>query len=294
MITPESINLANPLHASDANLTVWSPNPYCGFVYHPALSDIFLAADWKKKAVEMRLHEPQGLLSKKRFTEDCFRIKRSSPMAAWTLPQKIADLVHISHDHLGCWKPQVLRYRDSRDASGHRTPDGFELALRAAAVGDDWQNHYHHFLQTVGRSAGGIAKSLLHLAVEADSGSVIVGEFVKMVIDDSPTKPLRTEGGTGEGLHHNPNAGTRRVRNFCMDMSGSRSVLAGGAPRAWGCIAAPLLRASLVAMPAGKTCRCCRISAGLALVVPEPSWLSGSRTSWSGVSNCSRTGTASG
>ena len=48
-------------------------------------------------------------------------------MAAWTLPHRIADWCAFS-DHLGWEKPQVLRYRDSRDASGHRTPDGFELA----------------------------------------------------------------------------------------------------------------------------------------------------------------------
>ena len=47
-------------------------------------------------------------------------------------------------------------------ATGRRTVSSWLRAWQA--VGDDWQNHYH-FLQTVGRSAGGIAKSLLHLAV---------------------------------------------------------------------------------------------------------------------------------
>ena len=50
-----------------------------------------------------------------------------------------------------------------------------------------------------------------------------VGEFVKMVIDDSPTKATRTEGGTG-GDSPQSHAGTGGFGNFCMDMSGSRSV----------------------------------------------------------------------
>ena len=124
-------------------------------------------------------------------------------MAAWTLPQKIAD-----------WCAFLTTTLDGRSrryfvtvilgmllATGRRTVSSW---LRAAAVGDDWQNHYH-FLQTVGRSAGGIAKSLLYLAVRQIPVSH-VGEFVRLVIDDSPTKRYGPQVELA-GIHHNPTPG---------------------------------------------------------------------------------------
>ena len=98
-------------------------------------------------------------------------------MAAWTLPEKITD-----------WCEFLTTTLDRRSrkyfltvivgmilASGRRTVSSW---LRAAGVGDDWQDHYD-FLQTVGRSAGGIAKSLLSLAVRQIPVSH-AGEFVKL------------------------------------------------------------------------------------------------------------------
>lgn len=106
-------------------------------------------------------------------------------MAAWTLPQKITD-----------WCQFLTTTLDQRSrkyfvtvvlgmilASGRRTVSSW---LRAAAVVDDWQDHYY-FLQSVGRNIRRIATSLLYLAVRQIPVSH-VGEFVKLAIDDSPTK----------------------------------------------------------------------------------------------------------
>jgi|GEM_PF-2888800 len=106
-------------------------------------------------------------------------------MAAWTLPAIILD-----------WCEFVTTALDRRSrkyffsiilgmilSCGRRTVSSW---LRAVDVGEDWQDHYY-FLQTLGRSSRRVATQLLHLAVRHIPVSH-VGEFVKLAIDDSPTK----------------------------------------------------------------------------------------------------------
>ncbi|MFM7863994.1 MAG: hypothetical protein ACKPHU_07255 [Planctomycetaceae bacterium] len=76
--------------------------------------------------------------------------------------------------------------------------------LRAAGVSDDWQDHYY-FLQTVGRKAKHVAKQLLHVAVRQIPVSH-VGEFIKLALDDSPTKRYGPKVQLA-GMHHNPTPG---------------------------------------------------------------------------------------
>ena len=109
---------------------------------------------------------------------------------------------------------------------GHRTPDGFERWLRAAAV-----------QRATGRITTTSCKRLDVVPVELRSrcctwrsgrfrSPVMWARFVKMVIDEliEPTKRLTDRRWNWRGLTPQSHAGTRRVRNFCMDMSGSRSV----------------------------------------------------------------------
>lgn len=120
-------------------------------------------------------------------------------MAAWTLPHRIAD-----------WRNLLSTGLDSRSRkyllgmllnSGRRTVSSW---LRAAGVGKDWQDH-DYFLQTVGRSAGRVASRLVFLAVRQISGSH-VGPYVKLAIDDSPTKRYGRQIDLA-GTHHNPTPG---------------------------------------------------------------------------------------
>jgi DDE superfamily endonuclease len=124
-------------------------------------------------------------------------------MAAWTLPYRIAE-----------WCENLTTALDRRSrkyfinvllgmilATGRRTVSSW---LRAAGVSDDWQDHYY-FLQTVGRNAGGLATKLLHLAVRQIPFSH-VGEFVKLALDDSPTKRYGPKVELA-GIHHNPTPG---------------------------------------------------------------------------------------
>jgi hypothetical protein len=84
---------------------------------------------------------------------------------------------------------------------GRRTVSSW---LRAACVSDGWQDHYH-FLQTLGRSAGRVASQLLLLAVKQIPRSHI-GGYVKLAIDDSPTKRYGPKVQLA-GIHHNPTPG---------------------------------------------------------------------------------------
>ncbi|MBL8818591.1 MAG: transposase [Planctomyces sp.] len=124
-------------------------------------------------------------------------------MAAWTLPKIVAD-----------WCEVLTTALDQRSrkyfltivlgmllGSGRRTVSCW---LRAAGVTDDWQDHYY-FLQTLGRSAKRVATELLHLAVRRIPVSQ-VGEFVKLALDDSPTKRYGPKVQLA-GTHHNPTPG---------------------------------------------------------------------------------------
>lgn len=155
-------------------------------------------------------------------------------MAAWTLPQKITD-----------WCRFLTTTLDRRSrkyfltvilgmllSSGRRTVSSW---LRAAGVGDDWQDHYY-FLQTVGRNTGRIAKSLLHLAVRQIPLSH-VGEFVKLAIDDSPTKRYGPKIELA-GIHHNPTPGPEGSEFLYGHVWVTISWLV--THPAWGCIALPL------------------------------------------------------
>ena len=124
-------------------------------------------------------------------------------MAAWTLPNRIAGWCRFLTSTLD---------RRSRKyfltivlgmilAKGRRTVSSW---LRAAGVGDDWKDHYY-FLQTLGRKAGDVARLLLYLAVR-QIPATHVGKFVKLAIDDSPTKRYGPHVELA-GIHHNPTPG---------------------------------------------------------------------------------------
>jgi hypothetical protein len=124
-------------------------------------------------------------------------------MAAWTLPEKIADWCRFLTTALDrrSRKYFVTVMLGMLLSTGRRTVSSW---LRAAGVGGDWQDHYY-FLQTVGRKAGEIAKLLLILAARQIPARH-VGEFVRLVIDDSPTKRYGPHVELA-GIHHNPTPG---------------------------------------------------------------------------------------
>ena len=106
-------------------------------------------------------------------------------MAAWTLLDRIADWCQILTTALDrrSRKYFLAIILGMMLGSGRRTVSCW---LRAEGVTDDWQDHYY-FLQTLGRSAKRVATELLHLAVKQIPVSQI-DEFIKLAIDDSPTK----------------------------------------------------------------------------------------------------------
>ena len=124
-------------------------------------------------------------------------------MAAWTLPNRIADWCEILTTALDrrSRKYFLTIILGMLLGSGRRTVSCW---LRAAGVTDDWQDHYY-FLQTLGRSAKRVATELLHLAVKQIPVCQI-GEFIKLALDDPPTKRYgpRVE---LAGTHHNPTPG---------------------------------------------------------------------------------------
>jgi hypothetical protein len=155
-------------------------------------------------------------------------------MAAWTLPETITD-----------WCRFLTSTLDRRSrryfltvilgmllSSGRRTVSSW---LRAAGVSDDWRDHYY-FLQTVGRKSGQIAQMLLSLAVRQIPASH-VGEFVKLAIDDSPTKRYGPKIELA-GIHHNPTPGPEGSEFLYGHVWVTISWLV--THPAWGCIALPL------------------------------------------------------
>jgi len=155
-------------------------------------------------------------------------------MAAWTLPKKITD-----------WCENLTTALDRRSrkyfatlvlgmvlASGRRTVSSW---LRAAGVSEDWQDHYY-FLQTVGRNARHLATKLLHLAVRQIPLSH-VGEFVKLAIDDSPTKRYGPKIELA-GIHHNPTPGPSGSEFLYGHVWVTISWLV--THPLWGCIGLPL------------------------------------------------------
>jgi hypothetical protein len=86
-------------------------------------------------------------------------------------------------------------------SSGRRTVSSW---LRAVGVGDDWRDHYY-FLQTLGRAAGAVSRQLLLVALHCIPRTH-VGEYVRLAIDDSPTKRYGPHV-EAAGIHHNPTPG---------------------------------------------------------------------------------------
>lgn len=155
-------------------------------------------------------------------------------MAAWTLPQSIAD-----------WSRRMATALDRRSqkyfltiilgmllSSGRRTVSSW---LRAVGVCDDWQDHYY-FLQTLGRTAGRVATELLHLAVKQIPVSH-VGDYVRLAIDDSPTKRYGPKI-EAAGIHHNPTPGPSGSEFLYGHVWVTLSWLV--RHPAWGCIGLPL------------------------------------------------------
>ena len=124
-------------------------------------------------------------------------------MAAWTLPQRIADWIDLLSTGLDRRSRKYLPVfvLGMVLSSGRRTVSSW---LRAAGVADDWQDHYY-FLQTLGRSAGRVATRLLILAMKQIPVSH-VGPYLRLAIDDSPTKRYGKKIELA-GLHHNPTPG---------------------------------------------------------------------------------------
>jgi hypothetical protein len=155
-------------------------------------------------------------------------------MAAWTLPQRIADWVHLLSTGLDRrsrkYLPAVVLGMVL--SSGRRTVSSW---LRAAGVSDDWQDHYY-FLQTLGRGAGHVATRLLFLAVKQIPVSH-VGPYVKLAIDDSPTKRYGPKVELA-GIHHNPTPGPSGSEYLYGHVWVTISWLVDHP--LWGCIGLPL------------------------------------------------------
>ena len=155
-------------------------------------------------------------------------------MAAWTLPAKIADWIAFLSTGLDrrSRKYLLVIVLGMVLGSGRRTVSSW---LRAAGVADDWQDHYY-FLQTLGRSAGGVATRLLVLLVRRIPVSH-VGPYVKLAIDDSPTKRYGPNVELA-GIHHNPTPGPSGSEFLYGHVWVTISWLVNH-PR-WGCIGLPL------------------------------------------------------
>jgi hypothetical protein len=156
-------------------------------------------------------------------------------MAAWTLPNRIADWCEILTTALDrrSRKYFLTIILGMLLGSGRRTVSCW---LRAAGVTDDWQDHYY-FLQTLGRSAKRVATELLHLAVKQIPVSQI-GEFIKLALDDSPTKRYGPKVELA-GTHHNPTPGPSGSEFLYGHVWVTISWLV--THPQWGCIGMPLL-----------------------------------------------------
>jgi len=155
-------------------------------------------------------------------------------MAAWTLPQRIADWIDLLSAGLDQRSRKYLPViiLGMILGSGRRTVSSW---LRAAGVSDDWQDHYH-FLQTLGRSARRVAFQLLLLAVRQIPASH-VGPYVKVAIDDSPTKRYGPKVELA-GIHHNPTPGPSGSEFLYGHVWVTLSWLVNHP--LWGCIGLPL------------------------------------------------------
>lgn len=156
-------------------------------------------------------------------------------MAAWTLPNRITDWCEILTTALDrrSRKYFLTIILGMLLGSGRKTVSCW---LRAVGVTDDWRDHYY-FLQTLGRNAKRVAKELLHLAVKQIPVSQI-GEFIKVALDDSPTKRYGPKVELA-GTHHNPTPGPSGSEFLYGHVWVTISWLV--THPQWGCIGMPLL-----------------------------------------------------
>jgi hypothetical protein len=112
------------------------------------------------------------------------------------------------------------------------------VSCRLCAVGvmDDWRDDYY-FLQTPGRNANRVATELLHPAVRQIEVSQ-TGEFIKLALDDSPTKRYGHKVELA-GTHHNPTPGPSGSEFPYGQVWGTIRWRVTHCP--WGCIGMPLL-----------------------------------------------------
>lgn len=156
-------------------------------------------------------------------------------MAVWTLPKIVADWCEVLTTALDQRnrKYLVTIILGMLLGSGRRTVSCW---LRAAGVNHDWQDHYY-FLQSLGRRAKRVATELLHLAVKQIPVSH-VGGFIKLALDDSPTKRYGPKVQLA-GTHHNPTPGPSGSEFLYGHVWVTISWLVNH-PK-WGCIGLPLL-----------------------------------------------------
>ena len=83
-------------------------------------------------------------------------------------------------------------------ATGRRTVSSW---LRAAALGDDYQNYYY-FVAALGRKVKTLAAVVLRIAVDV----IAPAQRILLAIDDTPTKRYGPKV-EGAGIHHNPTPG---------------------------------------------------------------------------------------
>lgn len=124
-------------------------------------------------------------------------------MAAWTLPKRFQEWTSRMAEPLDrrsrkYWLPILIGVLF---AQGRRTASRW---FTAAGVDDDWRDHYY-FLSCLGRKAGLVATELLMIAMRWIP-TTHVGEYVRLAIDDSPTKRYGPQV-EGAGIHHNPTPG---------------------------------------------------------------------------------------
>ena len=124
-------------------------------------------------------------------------------MAAWKLPKRFCEratqmAAPLDRRSRKYWLPVLIGVLF---AQGRRTASRW---FTAAGVGQDWQRHYY-FLGLLGHKTGLVATELLKIAMRRIPATH-VGEYIRLALDDSPTKRYgpRVE---GTGIHHNPTPG---------------------------------------------------------------------------------------
>jgi hypothetical protein len=124
-------------------------------------------------------------------------------MLAWMLPEQFRQWIDLMATPLDrrsrkYWLPLIVGLLF---AQGRRTASRWFVA---AGITDDWRDHYY-FLSSLGRKTKWVATELLKIAIRQIPQSH-VGEYVRLAIDDSPTKRFGPQV-EGAGTHHNPTPG---------------------------------------------------------------------------------------